>query len=488
MGLTDKKHIYLISGSELLLEQLRPLAEEYLFSHDSDGRLLKRINGNGKNRDIDIVVTEFEFFRDYINVANKPDIPAFAPNFIVLLNQHNVASFEALSLHFNCFPSFLPFDFEQFKSILAAVLNNRKNILKLEERERFKKLFQKVPIAQMLLNPCDLIILDANRAAEELYGLPDERSLSGNRFTDLHPGFTEILGEKIKEAQKFGASQLGIPLERNHKGTLDLSLAISKILIGKRVLLYISIQDISEAKEAERILTRKNLELQKTNSELDNFVYSTSHELRAPLMSVLGLISLLETEADKREQNLYLNLMKGSIQKLDNIIHDIIDYSRNARFDVIISPVDFHFILEKTTNNLQFIQGFEKIEVRKKIKGEVPFYSDRRRVEIVVNNLISNGLKFYNPVIEKPFVDVLVQVNENHALIRVEDNGRGIPKNHLPRIFDMFFRGHEQSTGGGLGLYILKEIVEKLNGHIHIESTEGLGSVFTIKLPNQFQK
>lgn len=356
-----------------------------------------------------------------------------------------------------------------------------------EETERYKILFQKAPLVQLLVNPCNFAILDANRAAATLYGREDSVSLIGQDLLELHPWQADLLKQSLKEALKQGESHFSFTFDSIANGPVDVAFFAGKIALGKSELLFVNIQDITSTKKAERILTLKNTELQKTNAELDHFVYSTSHELRAPLVSVLGLINLLETETDEREQVMYVKLMKESIHKLDLIIHDIIDYSRNARFEVKVSPIDFDFLLEKTINNLQYLPEVGKIDLRLKVRNDGMFFSDKRRVEVILSNLVSNSLKFYNPETDQPLVEVLVQTNPRQALIRVEDNGRGIPETHLPRIFEMFFRGYEQSTGSGIGLYIVKEIVEKLNGSIQVESTEGQGTVFTVKIPNHPQ-
>ncbi len=356
-----------------------------------------------------------------------------------------------------------------------------------EETERYKILFQKAPLVQLLVNPCNNAILDANRAAATLYGREDPASLIGQNLLGLHPWQADPMKKSLIEALKQGESHFSFTFDSIANGTVDLALFAGKIALGKRELLFVNIQDITDTKKAERILTLKNTELQKTNAELDHFVYSTSHELRAPLVSVLGLISLLETETEQSEQVTYVKLMKESIHKLDLIIHDIIDYSRNARFEVKLSPIDFNYLLEKTINNLQYLPQVEKIDLRFRVNSEGLFFSDKRRVEVILSNLVSNSLKFYNPETDQPLVEVLVQVNSQQAIIRVEDNGRGIPETHLPRIFEMFFRGYEQSTGSGIGLYIVKEIVEKLNGSIQVESTQGQGTVFTVKIPNHPQ-
>ncbi|MBW6498829.1 MAG: PAS domain-containing sensor histidine kinase [Bacteroidales bacterium] len=356
-----------------------------------------------------------------------------------------------------------------------------------EETERYKILFQKAPLVQLLVNPCNNTILDANRAAANLYGREDAALLIGQDLLGLHPAQAGLMKESLKEALRQGESHFSFTFQSTANGPVDLALFAGKIALGKNELLFVNIQDISETKKAERILTQKNNELQKTKAELDHFVYSTSHELRAPLVSVLGLINLLETETNENEHVTYVRLMKESISKLDLIIHDIIDYSRNARFEVNVSPIDFDFLLEKTINNLQYLPQIQKIDLRLKVSNTGIFCSDKRRVEVILSNLISNSLKFFNPEADQPYVEILVQVSPHQAIIRVADNGRGIPEAHLPRIFEMFFRGYEQSTGSGIGLYIVKEIVEKLNGHMQVESTEGQGSVFTVNIPNHPQ-
>jgi signal transduction histidine kinase len=487
LSYSGKKHLYLVTSDMNLVGEMKALENEYLISFDTDGRLLKRPNGIGKRPDIDLVITEFDFFVKKINGYFAPGVSANTPYFVVLVTPEQIALCASADFNVKYFPVFLPANAEQLQAIVVILLQNREKVLALEEKERYKILFQKAPMVQMLLNPCDLVILDANRAAADLYSCDDLPSLIGKPLLELHPSQSELLQKKLKEALRLGENQFTFTFDSAFNGSVDLVLFAGKISMGRRELLFVNIQDISDTKKAERILTLKNLELQKTNSELDNFVYSTSHELRAPLMSVLGLINLLEEETDTKEQSLYVGLMKESIQKLDQIIHDIIDYSRNARFEVNISPVDFSFLLEKTLNNLHYLPGIDRIEIRQKINQDVPFHSDKRRVEMILNNLVSNSLKFFNPAVANPYVEVIVQTSARQVMIRVEDNGRGIPEDHVSRIFEMFFRGYEQSTGSGIGLYIVKEIIEKLDGNIQVESVEGKGAVFTVTLPNQYQ-
>ncbi len=248
------------------------------------------------------------------------------------------------------------------------------------------------------------------------------------------------------------------------------------------------LSDITESKLVEKTLRDKNRELRKTNEELDSFVYSTSHELRSPLMSILGLLNLLEEESQNKGNDSYISMIRDSIARLDKIIHDIIDYSRNSRIEVKHEVIDFRDIVETIFEKHQYEDNFEKVELVTDIKSDVPFLSDKKRVDVLINNLISNSLRFHNYEQEKPFVQVKVKTTAANVIISVEDNGSGIEKKHLPRLFDMFYRGTERSKGSGIGLYIVKEIVDKLNGNIQVHSQHNEGSCFTIELPNQLNK
>jgi signal transduction histidine kinase len=255
------------------------------------------------------------------------------------------------------------------------------------------------------------------------------------------------------------------------------------------------LSDITESKVVENILREKNSELQKTNAELDRFVYSTSHELRSPLMSVLGLLNLLESEqedsVDKQntsEQGNYLKMIRDAISRLDKIIHDIIDYSRNSRLEVVYENIDFQSSIEFAIQNNQHIHGMEKIKFIIDVNNKVPFFSDKKRIEIIFNNVISNCIKFHNLDQENPFVEIKIKTSPVNALITLNDNGSGIADKHIPRLYDMFYRGSEKGAGSGIGLYIVKEIIDRLKGNIRVHSALNKGTCFNIDLPNYFVK
>ncbi|MGB3780776.1 MAG: PAS domain S-box protein [Tunicatimonas sp.] len=245
-----------------------------------------------------------------------------------------------------------------------------------------------------------------------------------------------------------------------------------------------AIRDTTGINTTEQQL-RHNIEaLQKTNAELDQFVYSTSHNLRAPLSSVLGLVSILQGENDHAEREHFLQLIETSIHRLDSTISSIIDYSRNTRLEVAGEPVNFREIIDETIDSLYFLLHAVNVRVTTRLPDTISFATDAHRLKVIISNLLSNSIKYFNPQAVQPWVDIIVDTTEEGVLVLVEDNGIGIPGAMQDKIFDMFFRASEQSSGSGLGLYIVRETVHTLGGTISMTSQVGKGSTFTVALPS----
>lgn len=232
-------------------------------------------------------------------------------------------------------------------------------------------------------------------------------------------------------------------------------------------------------------LREQNDELVKINKELDSFVYSVSHNLRAPLMSVLGLLNLARMN-DRKEENMnqYFEMMEHSIQKLDNTLKEILDYSRNARKDLDIKRVNIRSVVDDCIERLLYMEGSEQVKKNIDIIEQAPLYSDSYRLLVIFNNLLSNTIKYRDPKKSQHFIHFYITVEKSLLTIRVQDNGIGIPPDFLPKIFNMFYRATERSEGAGLGLYIVRETVHKLGGKISVLSEVGVGTTFDIEIPN----
>ncbi|MBR9997964.1 MAG: MASE1 domain-containing protein [Cyclobacteriaceae bacterium] len=235
-------------------------------------------------------------------------------------------------------------------------------------------------------------------------------------------------------------------------------------------------------KNAEDKIKIANEQLQKTNIELDNFVYKVSHDLRAPIASVLGLVNLAKKENKLDVLREYFNMIGKSAEQQDVFIKDILDLSRNSRLVVNKDKIQWEELLSDTFDNLKYSVKDKRIEKIINIHGRSSFYSDQRRIKVIFNNLISNSIRYANG--KDPKVEIDINVNKTAADIMISDNGIGIEKPHQKKVFEMFYRATDSNVGSGLGLYIVKESVERLNGHIELTSEKGQGTVFNISLPN----
>jgi len=240
-------------------------------------------------------------------------------------------------------------------------------------------------------------------------------------------------------------------------------------------------EEIKTRKQAEENIIKSNQELRKTNEELDSFVYSVSHDLRAPISSVMGLINLALKEKDTKMVNQYLDMMNKSIVQQDIFIKEILDLSRNARLELNKDKISFEEIVNDIFNQLQYSSDTEKVEKKIEIKQTKEFYSDKRRIKVVFNNLISNALRYNNA--KNPFVSVQTVVNNGSANIVISDNGRGIGQEHMDNIFKMFYRATDKGAGSGLGLYIVQETMTKLGGNVEINSQLNKGTQVSLKIP-----
>ena len=235
-------------------------------------------------------------------------------------------------------------------------------------------------------------------------------------------------------------------------------------------------------KNAENDLKASNLELRKINAELDNFVYRVSHDLRAPIASMLGLVNLAKFDESAEMKAIYLTKIEESPKLQDIFITEILDQSRNARLEVKRKLIDFKKIINETFEQLQYSNTNEDVVKTLKIDLKDSFYSDPWRLKVIMNNLISNSIRYRNG--KSPKINIDISSSDHQVFINIKDNGRGIGKEHLDKVFNMFYRATDDNAGSGLGLYIVKETIAKLNGNIEIMSKPKEGTTVNLMIPN----
>lgn len=229
-----------------------------------------------------------------------------------------------------------------------------------------------------------------------------------------------------------------------------------------------------EKKEAET--REKNKELTKLNTELDRFVYSVSHDLRSPLSTISGLVHIGSHAENLEEAKKYFAMIGDRIQAQDFFIREIIDFYRNSRTDISQEK----FLLREQVNEIvnQHVISQSSIQYQINIPDSLELYSDKIRIKSVLSNLIGNAIKYHDLTKAEKFIKISGERQNGHWVIAVEDNGLGIAADHLPKVFDMFYRASADSKGSGLGLFIARETVDKLGGKIHVDSKLGQGTRF----------
>jgi PAS domain S-box-containing protein len=375
-----------------------------------------------------------------------------------------------------------PFAFEG----RAAVQVIARDITEKKQAEAARKKTEML-FSQLFRNsPMAIVILDDKGAVVE-----------------INPGFHEMFGYSLEELKGNGLNQFIVPEELEAEGN-DLNSLISSYqviriestrrrkdgqmlsLIIYGVPVHMEDRTIGIFGVYVDITAQKRIEeeLKIRNTELDNFVYKVSHDLRAPLSSILGLVNLAHMPGNDDNPDAYMKLIGQKVEQLDHFIADVLSHSKNLKQDITIDRVDLREIVESTFTDLSYLRGAG--DIKREITVEGPdFYSDRWRLAEIFRNLISNAIKYRRMDIEVPTVRVKVKVTRSHADISFSDNGIGIEPDKLLNIFDMFYRASTQSEGSGLGLYIVKNAVEKLAGQIDVFSHPLQGTEFKMILPNR---
>ncbi len=242
-----------------------------------------------------------------------------------------------------------------------------------------------------------------------------------------------------------------------------------------------------QREDYQQQLVQRNDELKKVNSELDRFVYSAAHDIRAPISSVLGLINISEEQEDLSIIKHYLKLQKSSLKKLDLFITDLINYSINKRRNVVHEPVNVYELVEEVIDQYRYLDNFDRVQIHKNMQVKSVLFSDQNRLKLILNNLISNAITYADLTKEEPQINITIDITENKALFEVWDNGQGIHQDHIKKIFEMFHRANKYSKGSGIGLYITEEAVEKLGGKIVVDSVYQEWTSFSFEIKNQLQ-
>ncbi|GAB4194590.1 MAG: hypothetical protein OHK0057_25290 [Thermoflexibacter sp.] len=231
----------------------------------------------------------------------------------------------------------------------------------------------------------------------------------------------------------------------------------------------------------ERIVAERTFKLKEANKELNTLFYRTSHDFRRPLTSILGLVKLAQmTVKDKMVLELFKKTA-DTVQELEKMLLKLQSISTSDEV-IITEVIDFHKIIDSVRHKFTHLLSQKNIRFEFINNTQQPFYSNFADLSVIVENLVENAIYFSSQ--KEPFIRISIAILNKYVLIEVEDNGQGIEEGLKKNIFDMYFRANENSKGNGLGLYVVRKLVQKLSGKIYVESEVNKGSKFAILLPH----
>lgn len=326
------------------------------------------------------------------------------------------------------------------------------------------------------------IITECNDFMAKMYGYNSSSELIGRRIRDFYHIENNFDDEKTKQLMhSFIANNYRITnaeskeLDRQGVVRIMLNNNIGIVENGFLIRTWGVQTDITDRKKTEK-------ELMETNQELDTFFYKASHDLKGPLASVMGIVNLARLENKDSIIEKYFEMIEKSINRLDRTLMDLIELAQTRRGTSKLTEVRLKPFVIDILNSLKHLQNFEKINFELNIDEDAEIVADKVLLLSVFQNLVHNAINYCNK--DKPKIRIQVVSSGNGMELTISDNGKGIPEKIKNRVFEMFYRGHPDSSGSGLGLFIVKNALEKMHGKISFESKEGMGTSFIVYIPN----
>jgi signal transduction histidine kinase len=228
-------------------------------------------------------------------------------------------------------------------------------------------------------------------------------------------------------------------------------------------------------------LKQTGRELREAYAELDTFFYKASHDLRGPLASMMGVVAIGKSESVDPEIRRYFGMVETSVQRLDSTLLELIELARTRKGVSKLNSVAIDIVLDRVADSLRSLPRYGKVCFIRNVPEKRMIYTDPLLLQSVLQNLVHNAVNYSDR--EHPEVRIDVEEHTDEYEVRIADNGAGIPVQVRPRIFEMFYRGHLDSSGPGLGLFIVRNALEKMGGSIRFECPPDRGTVFYITLP-----
>lgn len=237
--------------------------------------------------------------------------------------------------------------------------------------------------------------------------------------------------------------------------------------------------DITKLKETES-------ELVNANHELEEFAYRTSHDLRSPLVSSISLLDFARESLEKNDvENVKESIQhtKSLLIKLESLVKDILSLTKIRKLEEDKEEISVEGLVRESLEKFSNMENFDRLDMQTHFNHKTTIKASRSRIQLIVENLISNSIKYQDLNEETPFVKIETYCDQHNFIFSVKDNGLGVPKKYQEELFQMFKRFHARvSFGSGLGLYMIKKSADKLKGHIIFEDQDK-GALFKLVIP-----
>jgi PAS domain S-box-containing protein len=363
-----------------------------------------------------------------------------------------------------------------------------------ESEARYRGLLEAAPDAMVVVNQSGEIVL-LNVQAEKQFGYSRDE-LAGQKVKNIIPeGFAErLIADGTRSASDAMAQQIGTGIElvgrRKDGSKFPLEIMLSPLASSDGILVTAAIRDITERNKSEEHLVKTVRELKRSNDELQQFAYVSSHDLQEPLRMVASYTQLLAKRYKGRldsDADEFITFAVDGCNRMQGLIQDLLAYSRAGANGKALCEVFGEDALQGALTNLRItIEQSGAVVTHDSLPA---LRTDETQLTQVFQNLVGNAIKYRS--VEVPRVHVsATKTGDNEWIFSVRDNGLGIAPQYFERIFILFQRlhGRNEFEGTGIGLAICKKVLERLGGRIWVESQPGKGSTFYFALPERDEK
>lgn len=359
------------------------------------------------------------------------------------------------------------------------ISKRKKTEQKLKESEERFKLFSDISFEGILIHERG-IVLDTNTSFLTMSGY-DRKDLIGQNILDVAvpKKYHEII-RNSKGGDKTGPQE--VMGQKKDGKLIPVEIEAKDIKYKNKNVRMVAVRDISDRKKAELKLKKQDKIIKQTNKELSTFLYRSSHDLRGPLTTLLGLTTLAEIENIDEQIQHYFGGIKDTVFQMMRILRKLNDIYFLFNEKHALSMLDCDALLKTIKFDLEKVD--HKQEITKTFNNEIklPIRSNEMLLSMIILYVMENSIVHKRDDVES-YVRLSLTEEENHLIIVVEDNGIGIPAKIKPKIFNMFFRGSEQSKGNGLGLYLVKKAVDILSGTCHVSSKVDKFTKMVVRIP-----